>query len=181
MREIIQGILSVFFGLVPLLILLSRLRNRNRRAQAAPSRNASESKPNPENRPEERERRRPWHSPLPWENETMLRVRNMYRVREQETVDLPPEEPQPPSVNAESESSEESVPLEERPTFSSTLAEEMAIRDNEQNQVYDRDKPIMKPRPFFPEANSYHELQRAVLFAEILGAPRSLREWEPLS
>ena len=177
MRELIQLVLSIFFGLVPLWLILARRRNRsnrnNREREAvAPTHDTPDTAPRPEQKTPQK---RAWHTPLPWENETMLRLRTMYREREQKAVDIPQE---PPPAVKESSPAKEHTPLV---PSASDLTEELAISQSEQSDVYNRSEQNRTPFPLLPAAAIYNELQRAVLFAEILGAPRSLQEWEPPS
>ena len=185
MRELIQLILSIFFGLLPLWLILARRRNRRSREPVTPNRDSSEA----ESR-QKAQQKRPWHTPLPWENETMLHVRNM--SRERVAVDLPQEESQPPPASESKAPEESSSPIssmdEELTTYESEQSnfydknEQSNFYDkNEQSNFYDRSEQLKAPSPLLPAADTYNELQRAVLFAEILEAPRSLREWEPPS
>lgn len=180
MRELIQLILSIFFGLLPLWLILARRRNRSARPTAPPTTEQEA----PEDTKPARSAPTQFFNLPPWENETIARIRNLYREREQKAVDIPhptttTEEAVTEPASSQDEERHKSLDTSIFPTLDSSESTE----SQEPTKVNEREDNQQRTDGKFSllSATQYSELKRAVIFAEILAPPRALQEWEPLS
>ena len=189
MRELVQLILSIFFGLLPLWIILSRRRNRARRQ------NASESTPNTTREPVDEDKgyyAPSSNSPLPWENETYARLRAIAAQREESALSI-----HTPSDTTETETTPETTP--EAPTYpqseeppeqgGETLSALKREIERGEQQYAQQGAPAKTPpsrtssqrrarTALLPHTLYRDDLQRAVVLSEILAPPRGVRGWD---